>query len=249
MSSRSLSAELRDHPAPDEPRFSPDRPPDVRSVKPWHRFAYILRVWPRRLREVCASVQFPPRARIVDFGCADVPYRGFFPADADFVPADLAGNPRAALTVSREGMLPVEAETFDAVLSTQVLEHVSDPAAYLAECRRVLRPGGALILSTHGTFVYHPDPVDYWRWTSAGLQRIVEAAGFEVERFEGFLGMTATGLQLVQDSIMNRVPRWLSPVLALVMQGLIALAESFQTREGSAVNAAYFIVVARRASA
>jgi SAM-dependent methyltransferase len=221
----------------------------MRRVKPWHRFAYVVRVLPRRLEEVCASVELPPRARILDFGCGDVPYRDFFPADADFVPADLAGNPRAALTISSDGTVPVEAATFDAVLSTQVLEHVPDPAAYLAECHRVLRPGGALILSTHGVFVYHPDPVDYWRWTSAGLHRVVEAAGFEVDRFDGFLGMTATGLQLIQDSLMNRLPRWLRPVLALVMQGLIALAEAVQTREGTAVDAMCFIVVARRTRA
>jgi SAM-dependent methyltransferase len=232
-----------------EPRISPDRPPDVRRVKPWHRLAYITRVWPRRLEEVCRSVQLPPRARILDYGCADVPYRGFFPTDADFVPADLAGNPHAALTINPDGTVPVEPGTFDAVLSTQVLEHVSDPGAYLAECHRVLRPGGTLILSTHGIFVYHPDPVDYWRWTSAGLRRTVEAAGFEVDRFDGFLGMAGTGVQLVQDSLINRLPRWLHPVVALIMQGLIALAETVQTREGSAVDAMCFIVVARRRQA
>ena len=55
--------------------------------------------------------------------------------------------------------------SFDAVLSTQVLEHVADPGALPAERFRVLRPGGRLLLSTHGIFVYHPDPDDYWRWT------------------------------------------------------------------------------------
>ena len=92
------------------------------------------------------------------------------------------------------------------MLSTQVLEHVSDPRLYLAEAFRVLRPGGRMLLSTHGTFSYHPDPVDYWRWTCAGLRRIVVAEGFEVERFEGIVGMGATGLQLFQESIYYRHP-------------------------------------------
>ena len=40
--------------------------------------------------------------------------------------------------------LPFEAESFDAVLTFDVLEHVQSPRATLAECFRVLRPGGYL---------------------------------------------------------------------------------------------------------
>ncbi len=82
------------------------------------------------------------------------------------------------------------------VLSTQVLEHVDRPGLYLAECHRVLRPGGRMLLSTHGIMVFHPDPVDYWRWTCDGLQRAVRDAGFEIVRFEGIVGLAATGIQL-----------------------------------------------------
>ena len=61
--------------------------------------------------------------------------------------------------------------------------------------------GGRLLLSTHGVFFYHPDPEDYWRWTCAGLRRIVSDAGLEVERFEGMMGLLAVGLQITQDAI------------------------------------------------
>ena len=39
-------------------------------------------------------------------------------------------------------------ERFDAVLNMEVIEHVADPAAYLAACRRLLKPGGLHICST-----------------------------------------------------------------------------------------------------
>lgn len=44
--------------------------------------------------------------------------------------------------------LPFADATFDVVVSNQVIEHVHDPAAYLKECDRVLRPGGVLFVVT-----------------------------------------------------------------------------------------------------
>ena len=73
-----------------------------------------------------------------------------------------------------DGRLPAEAADYDCILSTQVLEHVEDPAAYLQECYRVLSPGGHLLLTTHGIFEDHAVPRDYWRWTAVGLQRMIE---------------------------------------------------------------------------
>jgi 2-polyprenyl-6-hydroxyphenyl methylase/3-demethylubiquinone-9 3-methyltransferase len=39
-------------------------------------------------------------------------------------------------------------ERFDVVLNMEVVEHVPDPAAYLAACRELLRPGGIMVCST-----------------------------------------------------------------------------------------------------
>jgi SAM-dependent methyltransferase len=188
----------------------------------------------------------PARPRVVDYGCADVPYRRFFPADADYLPADLAGNPHAELEIAPDGTLPVDDASADVVLSTQVLEHVVDPAVYLAECHRVLRPGGQLLLSTHGFMVYHPDPDDYWRWTCAGLRKAVEDTGLRVERFDGIMGMGASGLQLFQDSLYHRLPRRLGQGLALVVQALVALVDRFEPEASRRRNALVFAVVARR---
>jgi len=44
--------------------------------------------------------------------------------------------------------LPFPAESFDIVTSADVIEHLTDPRHHLQEIRRVLRPGGALVLTT-----------------------------------------------------------------------------------------------------
>ncbi|MGR3198159.1 MAG: bifunctional 2-polyprenyl-6-hydroxyphenol methylase/3-demethylubiquinol 3-O-methyltransferase UbiG [Paracoccus sp. (in: a-proteobacteria)] len=40
------------------------------------------------------------------------------------------------------------AEVFDVVLALEIVEHVADPAAFVATCQRLVRPGGLVIVST-----------------------------------------------------------------------------------------------------
>lgn len=233
-------------PAQDLHRFHVTRPTGLRRARPWHRLAYIIWLLPRRLQTLAARLDIPPQGRVLDYGCAEVPYRHFFGDAVQFIAADLPGNPRADVVIASDGSLPLDDDAVDGVLSTQVLEHVADPATYLRECHRVLRPGGQLLLSTHGMMVYHPDPVDYWRWTAAGLQRVIEQAGLNVEHIEGIMGLRATGLQFVQDSLYHRVPRRLRAPLALVFQGLIALADRGAPAGRHDGNALVYGVIARK---
>jgi SAM-dependent methyltransferase len=108
---------------------------------------------------------------ILDAGCGDKPYYPFFAERAsEYVGVD-ANHPAADLHGSLES-LPVKDASFDVVLCTQVLEHADDPAQVVRELRRVVKPGGRVLASTHGIQVYHPDPVDLWRWTHEGLRRL-----------------------------------------------------------------------------
>jgi len=231
---------------PDESRFHHARARDLRRSTRWHRLSYIIRVLPARLEVLSRSLALGPEASVLDYGCAEAPYRHFFAPETRYLAADLPGNPDANVEIRPDGTVPIETGTMDAVLSTQVLEHAADPRVYLAECFRVLRPGGRLLLSTHGLMVYHPDPVDYWRWTCAGLQREVTTAGFEIRHFEGIMGLAATGLQLVQDSYYYRLPRRLAPGLALLLQTLITVAERFEGQRSRDLNALVFAVVAEK---
>jgi SAM-dependent methyltransferase len=227
-------------------QFHAERPTDLRAAGPGHRLRHIVRELPAGLERLAADLNVPPNGRVLDYGCADVPYRRFFSADTDYVAADIPGNQDATLELNADGSLPLDDESVDAVLSTQVLEHVTEPDRYLAECFRVLRPGGRMLLSTHGLMVYHPDPDDYWRWTCSGLRRTVALAGFEVVRFEGIMGLAASAFQLLQDAVYFRLPRPLRPACAFVLQSLAALADRLESRESKATNALVFALVAEK---
>ncbi|MEZ4688896.1 MAG: class I SAM-dependent methyltransferase [Ignavibacteria bacterium] len=96
---------------------------------------------------------------------------------------DVGENAHADVIIDPDGRIPFQDGEFDVVLSSQVLEHVEDSDNYLSECRRVLKPGGLLILSTHGTWQFHSHPVDIQRWTSMGLKRLITKAGFNLTGF------------------------------------------------------------------
>jgi len=117
------------------------------------------------------------RYRLLDVGCGEKPYRDLFaPYAAEHVGVDPVANPLAELRGPIEA-LPVEDASFDVVLCAQVLEHVDDPAQGVRELARATRPGGRVLLSTHGTYVFHPAPVDHWRWTHTGLERLLRENG------------------------------------------------------------------------
>src|ERR1051326_4363472 len=117
--------------------------------------------------------------KVLDFGCGGSPYRKLFNART-YHRADLKGLPSLDFDFAEDSRIMAASEDYDCVLSSQVLEHVLSPGDYLAECYRVLKPGGKLILSTHGLFEDHSAPVDYWRWTASGLSKLVDMIGFNV---------------------------------------------------------------------
>ncbi len=119
------------------------------------------------------------RLKVLDFGSGGSPYRYLFP-NAEYLRADLEGE-GLDFTINADGQLAGgKAASFDLILSTQVLEHVANPALYFSECRRLLRPGGKLLLTTHGIYEDHLCPNDYFRWTAQGLRLILTNAGFQV---------------------------------------------------------------------
>jgi SAM-dependent methyltransferase len=142
----------------------------------WHPDWYVLRELGRAIRETLAGLDLKG-ARVLDYGCGTRPYEKWFSAaGARYQGADLGGANEVRITP--DGTLDVANASVEFVASFQVLEHVWDVQAYLREAHRVLVPGGSLLLSTHGAWLYHPHPGDFRRWTLDGLKREVEAAGF-----------------------------------------------------------------------
>ena len=121
-----------------------------------------------------------PEGRWLDVGAGGGAYREIFASRArQYVGLDPA--PRGPGMVRGRGeTLPFRAESFDVAVLSEVLEHVPDPAEVLAEARRVVRPGGGLLVTVPFVFYEHEAPHDYGRFTRRGLEALLARSGFEV---------------------------------------------------------------------
>ena len=184
---------------------------------------------------------------LIDFGCGDMPYKSVIDLMVGkYIGVDLEMNPKADHHIDFDSKTTLPDNYCDIILSNQVLEHVDSPHSYLSEAYRLLKPGGSAIITTHGYWYYHPTPYDYWRWTSAGLKKTIEAQGFEIETFHGIMGLAASGIQLFQDAILLKLPKILIPPFAFIMQSFIRLFDKIHSQQQRDRDASLYVVVAKK---
>ncbi len=75
--------------------------------------------------------------------------------------------------------IPLKDSCFDAVICSELLEHVPDPRPVLYEAHRVLRDAGKLIICTPFLYRIHGDPDDFGRYTDHYWLRALQQAGFQ----------------------------------------------------------------------
>ncbi len=83
-------------------------------------------------------------------------------------------------TLREEYHFPIAADTYDVVLSGQVIEHVRKVWVWMKEVTRVCKPGGLVITINPVSWPYHEAPVDCWRIYPEGMRALCDDAGLDV---------------------------------------------------------------------
>lgn len=130
--------------------------------------------------------------------------------------------------------LPFKDNTFDAVISEAVLEHVHSPNSVVEEIYRVLKPGGYICVAVPFLQGYHASPHDYQRWTVPGIVQLC-AAFSEIESgacagptaslhwiFREYVGLLFSFGSLLLAKAISLIVGWLTFPL-LILDGLLSL--------------------------
>ncbi|MDI6813411.1 MAG: class I SAM-dependent methyltransferase [Deltaproteobacteria bacterium] len=137
------------------------------------------------IRRAVATAATGVHGTLLDVGCGAKPYRNLFSVNNYLGLEYLPSSPQYRLNTPPDiwadcQCLPIRSGSIDAILCTQVLEHLSNPIAFFLEAFRVLRPGGKLILTTNQEWGIHKAPYDYYRFTRFGLEHLAQEASFHI---------------------------------------------------------------------
>jgi SAM-dependent methyltransferase len=146
----------------------------------------------RWVRAKAAAV--PAGSKVLDLGAGSCPYRPYF-RDCTYKTQDfIALSPEQLRDKHGYGQIdyvcdataiPVDDGAFDVVLCTEVLEHVPNPAAVVAEICRVLRPGGTLLLTAPLGSGLHQTPFHFYGgYTPFWYRKVLSELGCESVEIE-----------------------------------------------------------------
>jgi len=155
----------------------------------FHPQFHIGRLMKQHLKEVGPFID--REGVLLDVGCGNQPYRDLFcHRIRTYLGVDMPQHRKFEPFVTRKGYrpdiisnvlkLPIQNNTIDIVLCTQVLEHVSEPSELLKNLNHVLKYKKYVILTCPQSYPIHDREHDYFRFTSHGLRYLFKKNGFEI---------------------------------------------------------------------
>ncbi len=197
------------------------------------------------------------QGRLLDIGCGKMPYKKYILSGSkveEYLGLDIEGALKYDENVRPDYVwdgrtMPLEENSFDCAIGTEVLEHCPDPEVVLKETYRVLKSGGVFFFTVPFLWNLHEAPHDEYRYTPFSLERHLRNSGFdniEIHATGGWhLAMAQMiGLWVKRSPISNisqRKHHWLSKIALGVMKKLIKLSafEKVSLKEGQMITGLY----------
>jgi len=137
----------------------------------------------RLIFEKYALTFFPSGTRVLEIGPDGFPsaYRSMVDRGGLFWDTlDVYQHPNLTHVATSEYSFPIADESYDVVLSGQVIEHVRKIWVWMREVARVCKPGGTVITINPVSWPYHEAPIDCWRAYPEGMKALYEDSALDV---------------------------------------------------------------------
>ena len=192
------------------------------------------------LRELLAGVlgelaDLPsPTHDVLDVYCGTRPYEALLPAGVEYVGLDVVDYAGVADVVSDE-FLSFPDESFDLVVCFEAFDYVPDPIRGLSDLRRVLRPGGKLLMTVSLVWEYRRDVLQH-RYSGPSLAALFDDGWDHVEVREN--GGMAVAWAFLTGRIAKRVHDNLPRALRVALAPLFSLLYLLVNGAGSVLERA-----------
>lgn len=204
--------------------------------------------------ELARALALHASGRVLDLGCGRVPLYGRYRDAATSVvcldwPQSLHDVQHVDVFCDVGARLPLRDAVADTVVSSDVLEHLPDPATVFSEVARVLTPGGALVLNTPFLYPVHEAPHDYLRHTRHSLERHARLVGLDVVEIVAVGGLLDVLVDQVAKAL-AAIPFVGAPTAAALQRLTVWFGTTAPGRAARAATSAVFplahVLVARR---
>ncbi len=177
-----------------------DKPVETTKERFWNPEAFARDQWVR-----AAAAQLAPGSRVLDAGAGASKYRPFF-AHCRYETQDFCQYQGPLVKylqpidyVCDITRIPLPDAALDAVLCTEVFEHVPDPMAVLAEFSRLLKPGGRLLLTVPMISAVHMEPYHFYSGlTHYWYRHWLPRQGFTIDSVTPVGGPGRSGVVVMQ---------------------------------------------------
>jgi SAM-dependent methyltransferase len=194
--------------------------------------------------------------KLVDIGCGNKPYEIWSEGKvSEYIGCDIVQSSSNKVDVLCEANnIPLKSNSYDTILSTQVIEHVEDHQGLVNEAYRLLNQDGYFILSGPMYWNLHEEPYDFFRFTKHGFKYILEKAGFEICEIYSNGGAWATLGQVInqtfefRNSKANRVSKGIKYLFNKLRLYILVnrIFSYLDKKDFNPINTMNYVVVARK---
>jgi SAM-dependent methyltransferase len=171
-------------------------------------FSYVKITRSNLLKAMKNAAKLYSKGKLIDLGCGFKPYESVFePYTTSYFGVDFPttaevnyGERTKADLLADCTDTQLAGETYDTLLSNQVMEHIYDTKKFLNECYRLLKKDGKAIFTVPLLWELHAEPYDFFRFTKHALRNSFEEAGFSIVEITPLEGAFAA---LIQTQIIS----------------------------------------------